>query len=338
MAGTFKASIQGSQGTKATTGYICGILTEAFLGPPRNNLVFGESELSCVASGRSTDRKSVARITDFLVPFGASGILRADLIGILLKGIGLDAASVDNTGYYTHTITMDDDADMGWLSILLDIDPPSTAAWERAGIDGRLTSLTFTSNRQGTRFSCEGIALDEEDSAGSETSTNEIDDSLFTQASGASLTVNDSGASAIFTAIQEAEVTITNEYDEEDINIFDTLHAGLAPTRRGITGVYRGAEMSNAIYDTLAWDGGTGPSAAPATGDTVFKVAANANIAGEAVPRSLEFTIPSIEYTLNESSVRVVGTDVVRADVSWTMIDDTATPITIVLENTVAAY
>lgn len=341
MAGSWKVAVQGSgKGTKATSGYICMITTESYLGPPRYNAVFGEAEQSCAGTGRSTDRKSVARYTDYLIPFGAQGILRADGLGTLLRGIGFGASSVNNTGYYTHTITMETDANMDWLSILDSVAPPSTSAFERAGIDGRLTSLTITSNRQGTRFSCEGLALTEATAAGTETSTNETDDAIYTQASGASLTVNDSGAAAIFSSIREAEVTITNEYDEEDISLFSTAHAGLAPTRRSITGAYRGAEMSFAIYKKLTWGGssGTGPVSTPMTGNTVFKVAAGANISGQSVPRSWQISVPKVEYTLNENSVRKVGNDVVRADVAWTMIDDTTTPVTITLINTVASY
>lgn len=326
---------QASKGTYATTGFVGGIMQESG-GQPA--YVYSESgaEHSGGATTRTTNRKSAARRESQLEEFDGKQWLYPELIGTLLRGIGFGVSSVNNTTHRTHTFTMANIDLHAWLTVLTRFGE-GAAQFERRIRDGRLNALNITGGvREGLSVDFSGLGLLEQAALGTETVANEPN-VRFQSSEGAMTTFTVAGQ-AITATFKGLELRIANDLSREELVMFAYGNSDLPSQGYEISGVLRGLEVEKDVYKHFNWGGvaGTAPAEAMPVGALAFTLETPTVIPAAAVPYSLGISVPSVEYRIGNFRAR--GSELMRFDLAWNMIDDSSTPITATLVNGKASF
>jgi len=325
---------QASKGTAATTGFITGRMRESYLYPEYDVFDPGP-EHTGGSNTRTTAHRNATRRPSYLLAWGGRSWLYPDMVGVLLKGLGFGISTTDNTTYKTHTATLANRADQGWLSVMHSIGDGADA-FERKAKDARLTRLTV--NGTGGReldLTFEGIAMSELTSAGTESVTAETNVMLLPSAGSFTATIS---AVAITSRIMTANITVENPLSRDEMALFTNVRDDLPPTGHEVRVVLGGINLDFSLYKKLHWGGtsGTAPVTTVAEGPVVVTFASPNNISGAAVPYSLAFSIANAELELG--NFRAADDSFVRCDVTARMIDGGSTPVTVTLVNTKASY
>lgn len=326
---------QTAQGTPATSGFH-RMRNSRSMALPRFDYEDALNEHSGVHQ-RASSRQSVPDRTSVIIPVNLTGILYPDAIGVLLQMAGFEISSVANTGYKVHTIIKSDTDAARYGSLLLAMGE-SVARFERKISDVRLSSLELRASRQNIQVTADGFGLDEAVSSGSETVTAEPVYRILPTTG-----VMTWGALALGTP-REHTITIARPVEEDDQHLHAFERAALSETGWEVNGVIRGLDFSAATYKKLVWNTatagaitGAGPGQSCVLDNMAVEFRSAANIAGAAVPYSLKFAFTKCDFRM--TNLEAQGNQIIRADVNYYMIDDTASnPLVITLNNNVTNY
>lgn len=332
----FSLGLQADAATAATL-YTTAIATQS-----GGDVEFDERESEPEHPGpasRSTARKFATERTGYLSPVNATVRLRPRIIPRLFQAMGFAVVTGNDTTHYTHTIKIANDAAMGWMSAIHKMSNGS-ADLIRLFKQVRGETLTFNWDAAAGTSNAEfaGVGLTEGNAAGTETLSGEIDVPLSAYTGSI---VTEHANVAVTTTTRTESMTITQELERNDRQLHAMARAGLPRLSLDITGTFGGVDIDQGTYEWYkrikrGSTGGTAPSLNPTTGELVFSYASLENIAGAAVPYSITVTLPEVEYTFETPSAS--GSDLIRADINWAMLDTSSDCITVVVVNDVAHY
>lgn len=329
----FAIAAQSAKGTPATTGFVVGRMRESWLQPVYNLLEPGP-EHTGEAHTRTTRRRTAARRDDYLMEFGGRMHLYPNMIGVLLRGIGFGVNTTNNTTYYSHAFTLANRTSYAWMSVL-HRNADGADQFERKAADARLSNLTVEAGREGINCTFDGLALSEAQAAGTETTADEDDTRLAATVGSFTATI---GGVAIASKIRAATVAIDNPLSRDERALFQFDHDDLPPEGVDITGTLGGIDVTYDLYKKLHWGGTAGTAPVEAVPEGIVSVTLNSpdNISGAAVPYGITFSLAKVELMLG--NWRPTDANLLRADVTWRMIDTGSTPITVTLVNNKSSY
>lgn len=321
---------QAAKATPATVGFHTMFATVS-ASAPEYEYVENENYHPGIHARASTQNAAPVRIA-YRIPVSCTFWMHPNGIVPMLIGMGFLDTPSDQTTYTRHTMVKADVDDALYLSMLHRIGE-GTGAFERKISAVRGTQLTISAARNQLQCAFTGMGLSEATSVGTETITAEdVEPLLPTKGS---LTW---GALALGTP-REHNITIARPVDEEDHLLHAFGRNDSPETGFSISGEMRGLDLSFDFYKKLVWGGtsGTGASEAIVTDSlTIIYFSAN-NISGAAVPFKFSLALTKVEARIG--NFQASGNNIIRADVSWRMIDDSASaPATILVENDVASY
>jgi hypothetical protein len=145
--------------------------------------------------------------------------------------------------------------------------------------------------------------------------------------------------------VQEQVITWDRPIEEDDMCLHSYLRSDNQELSFSLSGAARGISFDRAFYEHMIYAGvvTSGPSKATLlTGirmvwETGADIPGGGGTGAPNQPYRLEMLIPKASVLLTD--FRAAGNDVIRANISWQMIDDsTSPPVTVQLENKVATY
>lgn len=290
------------------------------------------------AVSRSTKVKIAQQRVGYTTPFDAKFLLRPNFIGTVLRGLGFGVATTGSAPAYTHTFTIAARSAGAWLSaIILDTDDGG-GSFERKFIDCKATKLTVDAGVDEITCDMAGTGLVEGDSTGSETKVAETTVEISPTSGSATLTV---AGNTVASPIRGSQLDIEQTLDETDRVLFSSVRNSLPQQEIGVSGTVKGIDFD---YNTYEWyrrivRGGTSataPTLTPASGTLTYNYTSTSNIPTGVVPYKFQITVPSIYWEFQD--VKRSGNNLVRADLKWTMIDDSSTPVSIVIVNGQSTY
>lgn len=276
--------------------------------------------------------------TGYLVPWTSTFLLRPRFLPAALQALGFTVTTTANTpetGAHTHVCTVDADADVLWMSAFHNIGG-STAT--RAGIGARAERLSITASNESISCDLSGTALVETNVSGSPTYTSEVANEILPTIG--SITCNlDSGGSISTVRGITAEIANVLKTGSEEKPLFQSSRDSLDRESIDLTGALQGVDFTFNLWKEIirGSTGGTNPSLVVSTGDLNYTFSSAANFVG-ATPYSVEVDLPSVQYDFPTDGARNNADDLVRVDISYRIIADVATPITITVINDVASY
>lgn len=330
----FKAAVQASKGTPKTA-LLCGMMEQHGI-----NVAFDAfddtAEHGCrtgVTADRATVKKTPTRRAGYLVRGSLRGALYPNLIGVLLRGAGF-AKSTSGSTEFTHTFTLAERDSLPWLTVL-----STLGDRERRVTDARVSRLTFEAGTQGIRYNGTLVGITEGDSAGTETSTAETLIEILP--SEGSLVINydpDDADTEIFNSstdtLNRLTLDIANGMDEADQSLFRFTRADFAQQGIDVTGRVEGLELDYDLYDYIIRGGTSEIGPAPDPGIFSMAWTWESAVLIDTHPYSMTVTIPHVEMSLDDFAAE--GSNVVRWNTMYRMIDQSANPITIALVNAYA--
>lgn len=335
VSAEFKIATQTVIGTPATTGFICGRMKESTLLPAFEELNPG-AEHYCGNSNRPTLKKSLSIRSAYMGVFGGTWFLYPEMIGIVLRGLGFDKAVAGTTPEYTHTFTIADRDAAVFVTVLQQIGEGSDA-FERRAVGGRVAKFDMLANSKGIICSMQGVAVDVDNSTGSETSTNEPS-SLITATDG-TLTAEVDGSPIVSNMkIRSSRLQIANPVDVSDTTLFNPERADLPQLGVAVNGSLMGVDVSTTLWNKMYRNGSTSgsPSLVIPQMDLSYTFESPSDITGGANPFSITVEVPKAEVRM--TPYQASGRNLIRCNLEWEMIDDGSEPITITLVNSKASY
>ncbi len=232
---------------------------------------------------------------------------------------------------YAHVFTLSDRADVAWLTALTEI-----GARERRVTDVRVSRLTFEAGTQGIRANGTFAGITEDNAAGSETHTEETLVELLPSEGSLTIKYDPDGANTtIFSSASDTlnrlTLDIANAVDEQDTSLFRFTRAGLEQQGVDVTGRVEGIDVDYDTYDMMIRGGTGGADPHPEPGIFSLTWTWQSAILIDATPYSMAVSIPYAEMTLDDFSAE--GSNVIRWNSAYRMIDLSGEPITITLTN-----
>lgn len=332
VTSSFSLYKQTSKGVAGGADGVCGRFQQSNL-QTVYEYIEADAEHFCGLNLRPTVRKSTSFKSGYSVPFGAMGLVYSNFLGMVLLGLGFKVVTAGTTEY-THTFTIGNRADQGWLTALQSLGDGSDK-YSRLAVDSRLEQLRLDVGPQGMSAAFTGIGIEEKAAAGTESPDLETDLMLLPSKGAATINL---GGVAFESSIRGLRLMISNPLDKRDQQLFTLKRGDLAATGMEIGGVLQGIDMTYDTYKKLTWGGtaGTGPTQGAVTGDVDIKFESAGIIEGSALPASVQAIFPKVEYRLGQFQAR--GKDLIRADIAFLMIDDVSVPATLKLVNDRDAY
>lgn len=332
----FSMGLQASKGTPITTGFKTALATVSGA-----DVRFDERTARNEHPGptaRATALRAPTARTGFLVPVNATALMRPRFLGRILQGAGFSINSVNNTTHWTHTATITAPASFPWMTVLTKYVGDTT--FERRITDVRLSQFQFTAdvNAGEVEWQIQGLGLNEGNATGSETKQAEVTDEISAYSGGLEFGI---GGVNVASPIRTLACTVANTFDENDKVLFSTNRAGLPQRQMDISGTIGGIDIDYGtfeVYKRIVRGGtsGTAPSLTPVTGALAFTLQSLANISGAAVPFRITFDFEKVQYGLTAPNAQ--NDEIIRADVTFRMIDDTASPLVLTMVNDVSSY
>lgn len=330
----FAIGVQSAKGTAATTNFHRAIALRSRLGEP-NFTEMGAEEIEHSGDHqRSTAAQGTPIRTGFVIPWSVRSYLYPQMIGSILRGYGFSVSTIGSSAPYTHTFTLADADAEAWVSVMQALGE-DTERFERKARDGRVNQVQFQSSRTGLEYTASGNALNEADSAGTETVTAEVD-AKMTQAAGTFTITSNALTEATLGNPRGQTLTLDNPTEEDDQTATNFANGDMAPTGKRISGTMTGFEFSETLYKELNWGGSTAPAIAIPEAQLQWRWQSPV-IAGGSTPHSLQWTIPVAQVFMR--MVDVEGGGKYLFDMAWRMLDrSSSAPITAVLVNSTASY
>lgn len=331
----FKIATQTAITTAASANFVCGRMKESILLPVFDELNPG-AEHHCGNSNRPTLNKSQSIRTGYMAVFGGTWFLYPEMIGIVLRGLGFDKAVSGTTPDFTHTFTIADRDDAVFVTVLQQIGD-GAAAFERRGVGGRIAQFDMLANSKGIVCSMQGMAVDIDDSAGTETSDDEPG-YLITATDGSLTAEIDSTPIVSNMKIRSSRLSIKNPLDVSDVTLFSPERADLPQLGITADGSLMGIDVSETLWEKLYRGGASSgsPSLVIPEMDLSFKYESPSNIPTGAIPFSFQVEVPKAEVRMTRYMPS--GRNLIRCGLEWLMRDDGSEPITITLCNDRATY
>lgn len=334
LASAFSLAVQSGKGTAATTGFHTALATVSGLDPEFDKIEPIAEHPS--SASRSTHRKSSTQRSGYLVPVNASFLLHPRFIGKVLRAMGCGVTTVNNTTHYTHTFKLAADASIAWMSAIHLWSGATNK--ERKAVDVRGEQLQINVDTANIQCQFQGVGLTEGNSTGSETKTAE-DTTLLSPYTGS--TTFKIGATTVATTLRGNQFQMQQTLDRDSRILHQAARADMPRTDYDITGTLQGIDIDQGTYEHYmrikrGGTGGTAPSLTPATGELTWTFASLANITGAAVPYSLTVDLVEAEYDMVSPNAN--GRDIIRADITYSMLDTSTDPLVITLVNDIASY
>ena len=173
--------------------------------------------------------------------------------------------------------------------------------------------------------------------SGSPTYTAEVSEEILPWIGSRTLTMN---SKSITENIQGCNLQITNNLDDGRRSLWTPNRTDLPPTDIDIGVQLNDIDLTKdlfyaAFYGAVA---GTVTDLDPVLGALAWEWQSANNISGAAVPYRFSVDIPSVEFFPDPDSFPAQNADVMAMSIQAWMLDDVATPITIELDNDIAAY
>ena len=335
MLATTSRIVLGKQGAKGTPAEDALFVFRA--NQSASNTRFDTQENANYHEGiheRGSNQRARPARTSAVQTASAAFLVWPTALPVAFLGLGFEDTPADETTYYAHVLTKADVDAAPYLTGLHAIGEDS-ARFERRLTDLRLTSLEIAGSPGVLTATIGGLALTEDAALGTETVTTETAGPLIpgtgSLAWGGSLGLGEPRAHT---------VTFERPVDEQDQKMHSFTRADLPETGFAVRGTMTGLDMSYDTYKKLAWGGtgGTTPDDAIVTASLTFSYTSAANMAGESgLPYSLTVAVATAEIRLTEFEAR--DANIVRANATWTMIDEASgAPVTVTINNLTASY
>lgn len=284
---------------------------------------------------RATKVKTAPQRTGYVMAVGANFLLHPRFLGMALKGAGFGCVTTSGTNHKIHTFTLAARDVLPWMSVIkTDGDPGNVLS--RLITDVRLSKLSINATLEEIECEITGTGLLSGPASGSETYQAESSIEISPYSGSATITIN----GVAYTApLRGNTFDIEQALKEDDKVLFSSVRADLPQSSIGVTGKLQNVDIDyNAFqaYTAIVNNAGSAPSLVAATGAISWLYNSPSNIPTASVPYSLAVTIPSVYYKL--ADFKATDDSLIRCDVEYGMIDDTSTPITIVLKNDVTSY
>jgi len=338
LTAALSLAVQTDKTTAASYNFVTGLLTRSQLGTPQWDVIEPGAEHPGAAD-RNTVKRSTSERFSYMIPVSTTGLLYPRFMGMLLRGVGMDVTTTDNTGTsgdYSHAFTIAEPDDLAYLTALWEVGVDA-ANFERMSTGVRLTQVQMNATPQSIEVSAEGVGLTDGASAGTETKTSELATKLIPTLG--TFTMEIGGVAFTTDKIRQATVTIDQGLDTEDYALWTSGRFDLPQDTINVTGSIGGIDLSYDAYKKINW-GGTGGSSpdydAVTTSTLTLKWQSANNISGGSVPHSIEIDVANAEVTM--TPIEASGEDKIRYNVDWVMIDDETTPLTITLVNDHDSY
>jgi len=328
---------QSAKGTAASSNYIRGRMNSANL-----QTDFEEDDPSGEMTGvheRATSFQSTPITIGHLVNVVGEQRLYPHMLGYVLLGAGFKvstAASTPVAGAHTHTFTLADADELGWISAILQRGEGAGRNGQKAR-DVRLSTVGINSTRSGIALSFQGNGIAETPAAGTETHVAEPNAPLSPATGGFTLTSSTLTANTIGVP-QGYAFNIANPLDAEDQQQHSAGRADLDPTGFGIEGSLQGLVFSKDAYGELTHGSAAGTAAAIAIPEAILTWNwESVGFVTGTTKYKCTILMPTVQARLREMETGRGGK--VRYAMRWRMLDLVAgSPITITLINGHASY
>lgn len=328
----FQIAKQTAKGT-APTAYTMAMAEQSGINVRRDEVT--QTPEHGIGAGRATDHKSATQYGSYLVTGSLRQAAYTTTLGLLLLGAGFKVTTTGASPNKTHAFKLANRDECHWMSILSKIGTVT-----RRAVDCRISALGIEAAVDSMRYNATFAGLTMNDALGTETSTNEDLAKLSPAIGSLILTVNAVPIVNTTTdTLQRVTMDIANPLDEGDRALFRFKRSDLSQSGLGITGVIEGMDLNySTTYNQLMRAGAaTGePSTVCAMGTLVYHFDSAVNIAGAAVPYSLDVNLASAEFTLDDFTAD--GNNIVRWNTRYRMIDNVTDPVTITIVNARATY
>jgi hypothetical protein len=319
--------LQTAKGTFATT-FTAGVLRRSTLSP-RFNYMEPIAEHFGGTNTRATMRKSASDRPTFLMQWGGRQRLKPNFLGYLLRGAGFGSNVTGAAPALTHAFTIANRENAAWLSVMQQMGE-GAGVIERKARDCRVSSITVNATREDIDLTYDGLGLSEIESTGTETTTVEPQVNILPSTGSMSIQI---ASVAVTTKIMASTLTIANPLSEDEVALHSAAYDDLPPTALDISGTLSGIDFTEDVYKKLNWGGVAGLSPATATpvGVLTYTFESGSVIPTGSVPYALTVSVPVAELRMSEPVAE--DDNLIRVDINWSMLDTTATPITITLVN-----
>lgn len=288
-------------------------------------------------NARATTKRSQSELLGYRVPYKATFRLRPRFIGAALLAAGFQVVTTASSPTYEHVFTLADSESFLWYTAMERHGSVATG-FERRAVDSRLKTLGINADTKQIECSLTGVGLVEGNAAASGLTRNdEASYKLLPSIGSVTATVN---STALVSRVRGLTFELTNEFDEEEIALFETARADLPINGAGIQGAIQGIDVDFDTYKKVIRGGtsGTAPSLSALTGSLIYEYKSAVNIGVSTTPYSLKIEMPSVEFRMPDEAIEANGQDQIRFDIEYMMIDNVTTPITITLVNDTASY
>lgn len=338
LTSAFSLGVQSAKGS-AATAYKTALAEESSSSPKFDVREPKFEHPSAVA--RATKVKIAQQRVGYTVPVAAKFLLRPRFIGTVLRGLGFAVSTAGSSPAYTHTFTLTTSALDAWLTALkLDVDDGGNTLLRKI-TDTRLNKLTVDVGVDEISCDITGIGLAEGLGSGSETKVAETPVELSPASGSATITI---AGNTVTSPVRGNQLDIESSLDDTDRVLWSSVRNSLPRSDINVMGTLKGIDFD---YNTYEWyyrtmyggasGTGTAPVLTPATGTLTYNYTSLSNIPTGVVPYKFQVTIPSLYWEIS-GEPKSSGNNLVRIDAKWTMIDDSATPVTIVVVNDQSTY
>lgn len=331
----FAVGVQGAKETAATTLYKL-IATDSSLAP---EFEYRDTRLEHPSTGGTTSwaMANTDQITGYIGRASVTFPMRPKGIVPVLQSTGFAVATVNNTGYYTHTLTQGTDTAHKWITAMWKVDDSDGAYYVR-GVDGRCTSLTITVNTDEIMCTAEfGFLTVAAFSASQPTYVTEQSDEIVPWVGARTGIVI--GGYTVVEVMRAAEFTFTNTLREDDKALWSQSRVNMQRQSIGIQSSFTEINMSDSAYEAIFFgaDAGTTPAVAPVTGTVDVEWRSAANISGASTPFKFQFASASTQWKPNGTPA-ASGDNLITIGVDGMVVGNVATPCTITVVNNIASY
>ena len=331
----FAVGVQGSKGTAATTLYKL-IATESGLAP---EFEYRDTRLEHPSTGGTVSwaRANVNQITGYIGRATVTFAMRPKGIVPVLQAAGFQVTSVNNTGYYTHTLVQGSDTAHKWITAMWKVDDSDGAYYVR-GVDGRCTSCTITVSTEEIMCTAEfGFLTVAAFSASQPTYVTEQADEIVPWV-GARTGIVIGGYTAP-EVMRGAEIGFTNTLREQDKALWTQTRVNMQRQSIDVTCNFTEVNVSDSVYEALYYgaDAGTTVATAPVTGSVDVEWRSAANISGQAVPYKFQFAAPSVQWEAGDMPT-ASDDNLITIAANGTVVGNVGTPVTITVVNNVSSY
>lgn len=301
-------------------------------GPTYDYIETANEHFRGIAS-RATTRKTIAQRSSYIVPFAAQGNFYPIMIGAMLRGIGFGVVTTGTT-VYTHTFTIGARSAIPWITAMMGRGDGGTQ-WDRRLVNGRLETLQIGGGPKGLTCAFSGSALEEGDPGGAETFIDEVGELFVPSVGSATITID---GNAFTSPVRALQLQVSNQLDKNEQRLFAFERGDLQNVGMDVSLQLGAIDVDSALYGYFHQNNATTDAPAPAAvrGAIDFTFNSANDITGQAEPYGFQVTIPSLEMRIGPIQSRRI--ELIRTNLVGLMVDDVATPMTVVLTNNRATY